>query len=95
MHKQLSERQLKFSRCNHQHQAQVIEVKALECTQCVAMGGRWVHLRVCMVCGQVGCCDSSPHKHATVHATQSGHPIVMSVEPGEAWAWCYDDKVGF
>jgi hypothetical protein len=69
------------------------------CEECVKMGGQWVHLRECLVCGHVGCCDSSPHKHATkhFHATASdgkpGHPVMRSVEPGEDWGWCYVDEV--
>jgi hypothetical protein len=63
------------------------------------MGGDWVHLRECLVCGHVGCCDSSPHRHATkhFHATGStgkhGHAVMRSVEPGERWGWCYVDEV--
>ena len=65
------------------------------CEDCLRMGGRWVHLRLCTSCGHVGCCDSSPNKHATAHAKEPGHPIVRSFEPGEEWFWCYTDEVGF
>ena len=65
------------------------------CTDCLAIGGRWVHLRRCATCGHVGCCDSSPNKHASAHAAGSGHALVQSFEPGEDWYWCYVDLVGF
>jgi hypothetical protein len=64
------------------------------CEDCLAIGGEWVHLRICLGCGHVGCCDSSPHRHATGHARGSDHPIVRSLEPGEDWSWCYVDQVG-
>lgn len=60
-----------------------------ECEDCLRAGSRWVHLRLCLTCGQVSCCDSSPSKHATAHARAAGHPIVQSAEPGEDWRWCY------
>jgi uncharacterized UBP type Zn finger protein len=59
------------------------------CRDCLAIGGRWVHLRTCLTCGGVRCCDSSPGRHATKHFHESGHPIVTSAEPGETWVWCY------
>ncbi len=64
------------------------------CSDCVAVGGRWVHLRRCLTCDQVSCCDSSPAKHATSHAKATGHPVITSAEPGESWRWCYIDEVG-
>lgn len=63
------------------------------CPECVALGDRWVHLRMCLVCGHIGCCDSSKNKHATAHFHSSTHPLVRSIEPGEAWVWCYVDNV--
>jgi hypothetical protein len=63
------------------------------CEECLAIGSRWVHLRLCMSCGQVSCCDSSPNRHASRHAAEVGHPIVRSFEPGEDWMWCYVDRV--
>ncbi|KAI9026705.1 Zn-finger-containing protein [Hyaloraphidium curvatum] len=63
-----------------------------ECEDCVKIGARWVHLRKCMTCGHVACCDSSPNKHATKHSYAKEHPIVMSYEPGEQWLWCYVDE---
>ena len=65
------------------------------CSDCLAIGGQWVHLRLCLTCGHVGCCDSSPNRHASKHARADGHPIVASFEPGEDWSWCYVDEVMF
>jgi len=65
------------------------------CEDCLKMGGKWLHLRICLECGHVGCCDSSPNRHATAHAHASSHPIVRSLERGEEWSWCYVDEVGF
>jgi uncharacterized UBP type Zn finger protein len=62
------------------------------CPDCLATGGRWVHLRECLTCGHVGCCDSSPNRHATAHFHESGHPVITSAEPGETWTWCYVDE---
>jgi uncharacterized UBP type Zn finger protein len=61
------------------------------CEDCLKIGARWVHLRLCLTCGHVGCCDSSPNRHATKHFHQTTHPVVASFEPGERWAWCYAD----
>lgn len=63
------------------------------CEDCLRAGGRWVHLRLCLTCGHVGCCDSSPSKHATAHHHETSHPVVRSFEPGEDWRWCYEDEV--
>jgi uncharacterized UBP type Zn finger protein len=65
------------------------------CSDCLAIGGTWVHLRMCMSCGHVACCDSSPNKHATAHHNATEHPIVRSLEPGEDWLWCYEEEVAF
>ncbi len=62
------------------------------CEECLAAGGRWVHLRLCRACGHVGCCDSSPGRHATAHFHESGHPVMRSFERGETWSWCYVDQ---
>ncbi|GAA1789286.1 Na+/H+ antiporter [Nostocoides veronense] len=62
------------------------------CHECLETGMTWVHLRLCTECGQVGCCDSSPGKHATAHFHASGHPVMRSLEPGEAWRWCFVDE---
>jgi uncharacterized UBP type Zn finger protein len=63
------------------------------CEDCVKTGDWWVHLRMCLTCGHVGCCDSSPNKHATKHFNASGHPLIRSAEPGERWTWCYVDEI--
>ncbi len=63
------------------------------CEECLRIGSRWVHLRHCLFCGHIGCCDSSPGKHASKHAITHSHPIVRSFEPGENWRWCYVDEV--
>jgi Zn-finger in ubiquitin-hydrolases and other protein len=65
------------------------------CEDCLAIGGSWVHLRVCRTCGHVACCDSSPNRHASRHAREDAHPIVTSMEPGEDWSYCYVDDVAF
>jgi hypothetical protein len=62
-----------------------------ECEECMKIGGTWVHLRTCQTCGLTLCCDSSPHRHATGHARESGHPTIASAEPGERWLYCYPD----
>jgi hypothetical protein len=63
------------------------------CADCLAAGTPWLHLRMCLECGHVGCCDDSPSRHATAHARDSGHPIIRSIEPGEDWSWCYPDQL--
>ncbi|MEV4062562.1 ubiquitin carboxyl-terminal hydrolase 14 [Nonomuraea dietziae] len=62
------------------------------CEECLATGGRWVHLRRCLDCGHIGCCDSSPGKHASGHFRMVGHPVMQSFEPGEDWRWCFTDN---
>jgi uncharacterized UBP type Zn finger protein len=61
------------------------------CPDCIAMGSTWVHLRLCLICGHVGCCDSSPNRHARKHWQASSHPIIGSMEMGERWSYCFDD----
>lgn len=63
------------------------------CAECLASGGRWVHLRRCLDCGHVGCCDSSPSKHASAHFRETGHPVMQSFERGESWRWCFADNI--
>jgi uncharacterized UBP type Zn finger protein len=65
------------------------------CEDCLAMGGTWVHLRRCLGCGHIGCCDSSPNRHATAHFRATGHPLIQSFEPGEDWIWCFVDGFAF
>jgi uncharacterized UBP type Zn finger protein len=82
--------------CTHVDQIRIEPPESVKgCEDCLRTGDRWVHLRVCLTCGHVGCCDSSPNRHATKHAHGSGHPIVRSAEPGEEWCWCYQDEVAF
>ena len=78
--------------CAHLGDVRVPAREAAECEDCVREGTRWVHLRRCLTCDHVGCCDSSPHRHATAHATATAHPVVASAEPREHWAWCYPDQ---
>jgi uncharacterized UBP type Zn finger protein len=79
--------------CTHVNQIKNVEPKTPEgCEECLRTGSSWVHLRLCLTCGKVGCCDSSPHKHASRHAREAHHPIVRSFEPGEDWRWCYVDE---
>ena len=63
------------------------------CEECLRTGSRWVHLRLCMTCGHVGCCDDSPNKHASKHYQTTQHPIMKSFEPGEDWGWCFIDQL--
>jgi uncharacterized UBP type Zn finger protein len=79
--------------CSHLDQVRPVRPSAAGCEECLETGGWWVNLRICMICGRVGCCDASPGKHATAHYHASGHPIVRSMEPGETWGWCYEDQV--
>jgi uncharacterized UBP type Zn finger protein len=82
--------------CSHLDTIHIDPPDSVEgCEECLRTGDRWVHLRVCLSCGHVGCCDSSPNKHASKHAASAAHPIVRSVEPGESWCWCYVDSVMF
>ncbi len=82
--------------CSHLDQIKVERPQNVPgCEECLAVGGRWVHLRVCRSCGQVGCCDSSPNRHASKHAAATGHPVMSSLEPGEDWSWCVVDEVAF
>ena len=82
--------------CSHLDQIQITPPElGGGCEECLKIGDRWLHLRVCLTCGKVGCCDSSPNKHASRHAAEVGHPIVRSAEPGETWCWCFVDEVAF
>jgi hypothetical protein len=82
--------------CTHLDQVTIRELpESVDgCQDCVASGGEWVHLRICLECGYVGCCDSSPNRHMTAHAKATSHPLIRSLEPGEEWCWCYVDEVG-
>ena len=70
-----------------------VEPLSAGCAECLASGGTWVHLRLCMSCGHVGCCDDSPNRHATKHFHATQHPVIKSFEPGEDWAYCYVDDL--
>jgi hypothetical protein len=80
-------------KCTHLAQIRNVTRQSEGCERCLALGDTWVHLRICMVCGQVGCCDSSKNKHAHAHAHELDHQIARSVEPGEDWLWCYADEL--
>ncbi|MBG0817295.1 ubiquitin carboxyl-terminal hydrolase 14 [Planomonospora sp. ID82291] len=80
--------------CQHLTEAQDPPARTPEgCEECLAAGSGWVHLRRCLACGHVGCCDSSPGRHATAHFQQAAHPVISSFEPGETWRWCYVDQI--
>ena len=83
--------------CSHLDQIRVTVLPAAieGCEECLKIGSSWVHLRMCMTCGKIGCCDSSPNRHASRHARDVGHPIMRSAERGEEWSWCFIDEVGF
>ncbi len=78
--------------CSHTDQIESVQPSAQGCEECLKSGDRWVHLRICLTCGHVGCCDSSPNRHATKHFHATHHPIIQSFEPGERWVYCYVDE---
>ena len=79
--------------CTHLGQIQEVSPNTAGCEECLKLGEHWVHLRMCLICGHVGCCDSSPHRHATQHFHDTAHPLMQSAEPGEDWIWCYVDEI--
>jgi uncharacterized UBP type Zn finger protein len=79
--------------CSHLDEIADVQPSSNGCEDCLRIGGRWVHLRMCMVCGHVGCCDNSPNRHATAHFHDTAHPLIQSYEPGESWWFCYVDNV--
>jgi tellurite resistance protein TerC len=79
--------------CTHRDQIAGVAPSSNGCEECLRMGERWVNLRMCLKCGNVGCCDSSKNRHATAHFHATGHPVMRSIEPGESWKWCYVDRV--
>ena len=82
--------------CTHLDQVHAVTPRTPQgCEECLKIGADWVHLRLCLTCGHVGCCDDSPNKHATKHFHRTHHPIIKSFEPGEDWGWCYVDEVMF
>ena len=80
--------------CTHFDLIQDVTPSADGCQQCIELGDPWVNLRMCKICGQVGCCDDSKNKHATKHYHSTRHPIMKSIMPGEDWMWCFVDEVG-
>jgi uncharacterized UBP type Zn finger protein len=81
------------NKCKHLNQIKFTNPDKHVCEECVKLGDTWVHLRMCLSCGNVGCCDSSKNKHATKHFHHSQHPVMRSIEPGEDWIWCYVDEI--
>ena len=79
--------------CTHLDQIMEVVPGSDGCEECIKTGDSWVHLRLCLSCGHVGCCDASKNKHATKHYMNTGHPIIRSFEPGESWLWCYPDQL--
>lgn len=79
--------------CTHFEASHDVTASAAGCEACLRIGSSWVHLRVCLTCGAVGCCDDSPNRHATRHAHDTGHPTIASLEPGEHWGWCYPHEL--
>jgi len=84
-----------MAQCSHLEHIHDVRPSGDGCEDCLKIGDIWVHLRECLECGHVGCCDSSKNKHATAHFHQTGHPIVRSFMPGEDWKWCYIDEIMF
>ncbi|GAB2930993.1 ubiquitin carboxyl-terminal hydrolase 14 [Nonomuraea fastidiosa] len=79
--------------CEHLAQAGDPPAKTPDgCEECLSLGWPWVHLRRCLECGHIGCCDSSPGKHATAHFHETEHPVIQSFQPGETWRWCFVDN---
>ncbi len=81
--------------CEHLDQIRDVTPSSEGCEECLKIGDSWVHLRICRICGQVGCCDSSKNKHATNHFLETGHPIIKSFEPGEDWSYCFVEEIYF
>jgi len=78
--------------CTHLDHIRDVTPSSNGCEDCLKIGGTWVHLRECLECGHVGCCDSSPNRHASKHFHATHHPIIRSFQPGENWKWCYVDE---
>lgn len=79
--------------CRHLHSIHEVKPSARGCEECLRTGDVWVHLRLCRICGHVGCCDQSPNKHATAHFESTGHPIIEAYDPPDGWGWCFVDQV--
>jgi uncharacterized UBP type Zn finger protein len=80
--------------CTHRDAINIEDIKpgSKGCEECLKSGDRWVHLRICLTCGHVGCCNQSKNKHATKHFKETGHPVIQSYQPGEDWKYCYIDS---
>jgi uncharacterized UBP type Zn finger protein len=85
-----------MAKCSHLDTIEVTELpESVDgCEECLASGDGWVHLRICLACGHVGCCDSSPNRHASAHYKETEHPLIRSIQPGEEWSWCFPDELG-
>ena len=83
----------KARECTHRNQVKVTSTDKHVCEDCVKTGDTWVHLRLCLICGHVGCCDSSKIRHASKHYHATHHALIRSIEPGESWVWCYPDEM--
>lgn len=81
--------------CNHVDGIRDVAPSGDGCVECLESGSAWVQLRRCATCGHVGCCDSSPNRHATAHNASSGHPVIQSFEPDQDWYWCFVDELAF
>jgi uncharacterized UBP type Zn finger protein len=81
--------------CTHLESVKVMQLpeSVQGCEDCLREGSVWLHLRICLTCGHVGCCDNSPNRHATAHHDETGHHLIHSLEPGEDWSWCYEDEL--
>ena len=79
--------------CEHLDQINDVAPSSTGCEECLAIGDTWFHLRMCLTCGRVACCDSSKNKHASKHFKKANHPLIESAQPGEDWRWCYIDEV--
>ena len=82
-------------KCKHFKDLKNVIPTSNGCADCLKTGDVWIHLRLCLICGHVGCCDNSKNKHATKHFKNTSHPVIKSFEKGEGWSWCYLDKLFF
>lgn len=85
-----------MAQCAHLDHIHAVKPRTPEgCEECLKLGGSWVHLRECLECGHIGCCDDSKNKHASKHFHATKHPIIKSFQPGETWKWCFVDEIGW
>jgi uncharacterized UBP type Zn finger protein len=95
IHKWIENGDIDPENCTHLANLPDITPSASGCEDCLKTGDHWVHLRMCLTCGYIGCCNDSKNKHATRHFHETHHPVVVSFEPGEDWLWCYEDELLF